>query len=259
MIRRRLYIEERVSPTARWSFRLALFAVPVLVLSIVLYRFGLLDFSLATVAFAAGLAVAALGGLLGAVAFFITWESGWVGIGRAMAAVALALAVLAAPALVIARGLMLPDLTDISTDLVDPPRFQALLLARPREANDHPAPSAMVVEAQRMGYPGIKPVDLSATPEEAFNALLALVQKRGWHILDAAPPRGTQRDGLIEAVAVSRIMGYRNDIVIRIRPTPKGARVDMRSASRYGVRDLGSNAERIESLMADLTTERRKR
>lgn len=258
MIRRRLYIEERVSPTARWSFRLALFAVPVLVLSILLYRLGILDFTLATVAFAAGLAVAALGGLLGAVAFFITWESGWVGIGRAMAAVALAVVVLSAPAVVIARGMMLPELADISTDLEDPPHFHALLLASPREANGHSAPDALAANAQRMGYPGIKPVDLSATPEEAFNAVLTLVQKRGWHVLDAAPPRGTQRDGRIEAVAVSRIMGYRNDVVIRIRPTPKGARVDMRSASRYGMRDLGSNAERIESLMDDLATERRK-
>ena len=90
MIRRRLYIEERVSPTARWSFRFALFAVPVLVLSVLLYRLGLLDFTLATVAFAAGLLVAVVGGLLGVIAFFITWESGWIGIGRAIAAVALA-------------------------------------------------------------------------------------------------------------------------------------------------------------------------
>ncbi|MFG1477299.1 DUF1499 domain-containing protein [Xanthobacter sp. V4C-4] len=258
MIRRRLYIEERVSPTARWSFRFALFAVPVLVLSVLLYRLGLLDFTLATVAFAAGLLVAVVGGLLGVIAFFITWESGWIGIGRAIAAVALAGVVLAAPAVVIARGMMLPELADIATDPQDPPRFHALLLARPREANSHPDPTPEAAEAQRAGYPGIKPVDLSATPEEAFNAVLGLVQKRGWHILDAAPPRGTQRDGLIEAVAVSRIMGYRNDVVIRIRPTAKGARVDMRSASRYGLRDLGSNAERIESLMDDLTAERRR-
>ncbi|WP_454914802.1 DUF1499 domain-containing protein [Xanthobacter sediminis] len=258
MIRRRLYIEERVSPTARWSFRLALFAMPVLVLSVLMYRLGALDFTLATVAFAAGLVVAALGGLLGTIAFFITWESGWIGLGRAMAAVGLAVVVLAAPAVVIARGMMLPELADISTDLDDPPRFHALLLAWPREANGHPEPGPAAAEAQRAGYPGIKPVDLSATPEEAFNAVLTLVQKRGWRILDAAPPRGTQRDGRIEAVAVSRIMGYRNDVVIRIRPTAKGARVDMRSAWRYGTRDLGSNAAVIESLMADLTAERRK-
>ncbi|MGR7994744.1 MULTISPECIES: DUF1499 domain-containing protein [unclassified Xanthobacter] len=257
MIRRRLYVEERVSPTAQWGFRLALFAVPVLVLSIVLYRLGVLDFQPAMVAFGTGLFLAAAGGLLGAIGFFIVWESGWVGIGRAMAAVALALVVLAAPAVVVARGLMLPPLSDISTDLEDPPQFRALLLAHPREANSHLFAGASA-GAQRAGYPGIKPADLSATPEEAFNAVLALVQKRGWHILDATPPRGTQRDGRIEAVATSHVMGYRNDVVIRIRPTAKGARVDMRSTSRYGTHDLGTNAERIEGLMADLSAERRK-
>lgn len=258
MIRRRLYIEERVSPTARWSLRTTLFALPVVVLAIILYRLGILDFQLAMAAFIAGLAVAALGGVIGAIAFFLTWESGWIGIGRALAAMAIAALVLAAPAVVIARGMMLPELSDISTDLEDPPQFRALHLARPREANIHRPPTPAEATDQRVGYPGIKPIDLSATPEEAFNAVLALVQKRGWHVLDSAPPRGTVRDGLIEAVATSRIMGYRNEIAIRIRPTAKGARIDVRSASRYGDRDLGSNAERIESLLADLTSERRK-
>jgi len=259
MIRRRLYVEERVSPSARWSFRLVVFAVPVLVLSVAFYRLGMLDFTPAMVAFATGLVLAASGGLLGAVAFFIVWETGWVGLGRAIAAVLLAAVLLAAPGVVIARGLLLPELADITTDPDDPPHFRALLLARPREANSHGLPGPEAVAAQRAGYPGIKPVDLTATPEEAFNAVLALVQKRGWRILDAVPPRGTARDGQIEAVAASRILGYRNDVVIRIRSTAKGARVDMRSASRYGTRDLGSNAERIEGLMADLTAERRKR
>lgn len=257
MIRRRLYVEERVSPTAQWSFRLALFAIPVLALSVLFYRLGLLDFQPAMAAFGTGLFLAAAGGLLGIVAFFIVWDTGWIGIGRAMAAVALALGLLAAPAVVVARGIMLPPLSDISTDLEDPPPFRALLIAHPREANSHIYPAASAAE-QKLSYPGIKPVDLSATPEEAFNALLALVQKRGWHILDATPPRANQRDGRIEAVAASRIMGYRNDVVIRVRPTPKGARVDMRSTSRYGTHDLGTNAERIEGLMADLTAERRK-
>lgn len=259
MIRRRLYIEERVSPTASWSFRLVLFAIPVLALSVVLYRLGALDFNPAIAAFGAGLVLAGLGGLLGVAAFFIVWESGWVGLGRAIAAVLLAVLLLAAPVAVIARGIMAPELADISTDPQDPPLFQAMRLAWPREANSAAPPGASAVAAQRAGYPGIKPVDLSATPQEAFQAVLSLVRKRGWLILDAAPPREGGHDGRIEAVATSRIMGYRNDVVIRIRATPKGARVDMRSASRYGTRDLGTNAERIENLMADLTTERRKR
>lgn len=259
MIRRRLYTEERFSPLARWSFRLALFSLPVVALAAALYRLGVLEFRLAVVTLGAGLFLAFLAVVMGTIAFFVTWETGWLGIGRAMAAVAIALLVLAGPAAVLARGMMLPPLTDIATDGGDPPRFRALSLARPRDANPLAFPGGSAGTVQRMAYPGIKPVDLNATPEEAYNAVLALVQKRRWRILDQVPPRGTRRDGQIEAVAVSPIMGFRSDVVIRIRPTARGARVDVRSATRYGFHDLGTNAERIEALMADLAAERRRR
>ena len=259
MIKRRLYVEERSSPLARWSLRLALFSLPVIALAAGLYRAGLLEFEPAVATLAAGLAFALIAGLMGAAAFVIVWESGWKGIGRAMASVAIAVAVLAGPAAILARGMMLPPLTDISTDRVDPPRFRALAIARPRDANPLAYPGGTAAIIQRQAYPGIKPVDLGATPEEAFNAVLAVVQKRHWRVLDATPPRGNHRDGQIEAVAVSALMGFRADVVIRVRPTATGARVDVRSASRYGVHDLGANASRIEALMADLATERRRR
>lgn len=259
MIRRRLYTEERYSPLARWSFRLALFSVPVVALAALLYRAGMLDFQPAIATLGAGLVLALVAAAMGIVAFFITWETGWLGIGRAIAAVAIGGLVLAGPAAVLARGMMLPKLTDIATDPTDPPRFRALMLAHPRDANSLAFGGSAAAEAQRTAYPGIKPVDLTATPEEAFNTVLALVQKRRWHILDAIPPRGTRRDGQIEAVAVSPVMGFRSDVSIRIRPTAKGARVDVRSSARYGIHDLGTNAQRIEALMADLAAERRRR
>lgn len=259
MIRRRLYVEERFSPLARWSFRLALFSVPVVVLGALLYRFGLLDFRPAMATLAIGLAMALLAGLMGLVAFFIIWESGWRGMGRAVAAVAIALVVLTGPASVLARGVMLPQLTDISTDAEDPPRFRALAFAHPRGANAQAYPGETAAMTQRRAYPGIKPVDLTATADEAYNAVRTLVEKRHWRILDEVQPRGTRRDGQIEAVASSPLMGVRSDVVIRIRSTPKGSRVDMRSVSRYGGHDLGRNARHIEGLMADLSAERRRK
>lgn len=259
MIKRRLYVEERESRLARWSFRLALFAIPVIVLAAALYRTGVLDFQLALATLGAGLAVALVGAILAVVACVSIWESGWRGMGRSIGALAIALGVVAVPAAVLARGAMLPPLTDITTDPSDPPRFRAMGQVRPRTANSLVYAGDTAAQLQRDAYPGIKPMDLDATPDEAFNALLALVQKRKWHILDAVPPRGTLRDGQIEAVAPTPLIGFRNDVVIRVRPTAKGTRIDVRSASRYGFHDLGENAMRISSLMADLTAERRKR
>ncbi len=66
------------------------------------------------------------------------------------------------------------------------------------------------------------------------------------------------RDGVIEAVARTAIMGFREDISIRVRKAGNIVRVDLRSASRYGQRDFGTNARRIESFLALLADARRR-
>ena len=76
--------------------------------------------------------------------------------------------------------------------------------------------------------------------------------KRKWYIGDTRAPTVTRRDGVIEAVARTPIMGFRDDVVIRITPLGQGTRVDMRSASRFGDHDLGSNASRIRSMLEDI-------
>ena len=69
--------------------------------------------------------------------------------------------------------------------------------------------------------------------------------KRKWRVVDARAPLAGRRDGRIEAVARTAIMGFRDDVVIRIRPDPDGARIDIRSTSRYGRHDFGTNAARV--------------
>jgi RNA processing factor Prp31 len=39
---------------------------------------------------------------------------------------------------------------------------------------------------------------------------------------------------------------------LRVRPDSDGARIDVRSASRYGRHDFGTNAARIKSLLEDI-------
>ena len=60
------------------------------------------------------------------------------------------------------------------------------------------------------------------------------------------------RDGIIEAVARTPILGFRDDVVVRVRATTDGARIDVRSASRYGRHDLGTNATRVRNLIDDI-------
>jgi uncharacterized protein (DUF1499 family) len=151
----------------------------------------------------------------------------------------------------------LPAIADITTDVNDPPQFVAVAQARPRGSNPVRYSTENARE-QHSAYPGVKAFDVEANPDEIFNMIMGIVEKRGWRVLDNVSPRGGERDGRIEAVARTLIMGFREDIVIRVRSSDKGVRIDMRSASRYGDRDFGSNARRIESFMADFADTRRR-
>jgi uncharacterized protein (DUF1499 family) len=53
-------------------------------------------------------------------------------------------------------------------------------------------------------------------------------------------------------VARTPVMGFREDVAIRVLADSTGARIDIRSSSRYFESDLGSNAARIAKLIEDL-------
>jgi uncharacterized protein (DUF1499 family) len=57
---------------------------------------------------------------------------------------------------------------------------------------------------------------------------------------------------LIEATEESFWFGFREDIMIRVRADGDGARVDVRSASRNRLSDLGTNARRIRDLLDEI-------
>ena len=81
---------------------------------------------------------------------------------------------------------------------------------------------------------------------------MTVVTKRKWRIVDARSPQAGRREGRIEAVARTALMGFRDDVVIRVRAISGGSRLDIRSASRYGQRDFGANAQRVLGLLEDI-------
>ena len=122
---------------------------------------------------------------------------------------------------------------------------------RPRGRNDYPGKA--VAEQQHAAYPEIAPLQLNVPPRLAYDTALALATKRKWLMVDARPPAAGRREGVIEAVARTPIMGFRDDVVIRVTaPIRDGSRIDLRSASRYGSHDFGANAARLRALLEDL-------
>ncbi|MEE9375779.1 MAG: DUF1499 domain-containing protein [Rhizobiaceae bacterium] len=63
---------------------------------------------------------------------------------------------------------------------------------------------------------------------------------------------GEREERYVEAVAASFIFGFESDVIIRLVEEEEGTLVDMRSTSRWGPHDLGSNAKRILDFIKDL-------
>jgi hypothetical protein len=247
---RRSFLEEPMSPLAIWSARLAWFALAVAVLSIIIVRSGLLEIGPAIATFGAALVFAAAAILLALASFVAIWHNGAPGLGRALGGMLLGLALLAYPAYLGLRASKLPQINDITTDLANPPRFDVLSRLRPRDRIDYPARFA---ELQRKAYPDVVPLQVDLPVRTAYDTALKVINKRKWLVVDARPPAGVRREGIIEAVARTTIMGFRDDVVVRVMALRDGgSRVDVRSASRYGLGDFGTNARRIVALLADI-------
>jgi uncharacterized protein (DUF1499 family) len=249
---RRYNVVEPVSKFAIWARRMAFFSLAAVILSVIVVRSGLLDIGPAVVSFVVALAPAVIALLLAFASFVVIWIDGLRGLGRALGAMAIAGALLAYPAYLAYRAYKLPWIYDVTTDPIDPPRYEVLARLRPRDANPITYAGLYAAEQQRAAYPDIEPLDEDATPESAYSAALQVITKRKWTILDRRPPQGGRREGHIEAVAHTLIMGFADDIVVRVRGGPDGSRIDVRSSSRYGSFDFGSNAARIRSLIDDI-------
>jgi uncharacterized protein (DUF1499 family) len=256
MARRYIFAAEPVSNLAIWARRMALFSLTAVVVSIVIVRSDWLEVGPALMAFAVGLVPALLALVLSGAALVVIWNEGMRGLGHTFAAVGIAVLLLAYPAYLGYKAYKLPWLYDITTDPIDPPRYEALARLRPRDANPIVYAGLYAAEQQRAAYPDIEPLDEDATPEVSFKVALAVVTKRKWLIIDRRPPQLPARpEGHIEAIARSLIMGLRDDVVIRVRGGPDGSRIDVRSSSRFGSLDFGSNAARIRTLVDDIDTQ----
>lgn len=248
---RRYIAEQPTSRLAIWARRTALFSLVATILAIIIVRSGLLEFrpALATVGGALAFSVIAL--LLAFAAFVVIWRDGTIGIGYSLTAIAIAVILLAYPGYLAVASYRLPWIYDITTDPIDPPRFEALARIRPRDANPVIYEGLSAAEQQRNAYPEIETLEQEATAQASYDAALAVVTKRRWNIVARRPPeRG--REGRIEAVARTPIMGLREDVVIRVRADGQGSRIDARSSSRYGSFDFGTNAARVRNLMDDI-------
>ena len=140
-----------------------------------------------------------------------------------------------------------PFIHDITTDTSNPPQFVAVLPLRADAPNPPEYAGAGVAAQQLEAYPDIQTRAFERSTDEVFQAALAAAEAQPWDIIDVAAA-----DGRIEAVETTLWYGFKDDVVIRIEPTPGGSKLDVRSKSRIGGSDLGANAARIREFLASL-------
>ena len=138
-----------------------------------------------------------------------------------------------------------PYIHDITTDTENPPRFVAVLPLRAGAENPAEYGGPELAKQQHDAYPDLKPGSVSSPPEAAFPLALQAATDMGWKIVDSDP-----KSLRIEATDTTWWFGFKDDIVVRLTPSPTGSRIDVRSVSRVGKSDVGTNARRINAYLA---------
>ncbi len=167
---------------------------------------------------------------------------------RVMGAMAIAAVIGLGPLLIVLPGIGLPAIHDISTDLDDPPRFEVVVPLRADAPNSLEYGGQAVADAQRQAYPDLETSVLNQPPDRVVDWAHEVAQELGWEIVAVDPELGR-----VEATATTLWFGFKDDVVVRVRPGGTGARIDVRSISRVGGGDLGANAARVRQFLERLS------
>lgn len=239
------------SDFARWSFKHACFAAIIAALAVLGYRFGIMNHQVALIVLVGGAAMgmmAVLSGIVSILGIITAVDTKVSGLFLALTGLIVGLAVVTPVFLTVQAGYQVPRIHDITTDLQDPPQFTAVRNLRTAAHNplDRKVP-ANLAKLQQAGYPNLAPLLIGKDASQVFEEAVALAKSRGWEIVDIATENGT-----IEATDTTKFMGFKDDVVIRVSEKEGKTIVDMRSVSRIGISDMGTNAARIKAFLDDL-------
>ena len=247
-----------------WSGKMTRFAFFVGILAIVLLAIAGPAYRLRLLPLLPALLGAAIGFLLFVVTFIVgaigLLAGGRQGLSRSRASVAvivLSLVITIVAGLWIIRGRGAPPIHDVTTDLNDPPVFKDVVPLRLASAALNPVEyqpiqpimgnKINVPDAQRSAYPDIQPLVLPQPPAHAVQLAARVAKDMGWDIVAVVPS-----EGRVEATDTTLYFGFKDDVVIRARPESTGSRIDVRSESRVGGGDAGTNARRVRAFLARL-------
>jgi hypothetical protein len=241
---------------SRWISRVAVFAAVVLAVTIFLHRLFGLPTPVALNIAAGVFVTAAIVVVLATIAGLDIWITGRQGAPRVIFGTTVALGLLAIPAGLFLLSRDYPEISDISTDVDAPPEFDALAAQRSPGSNPVQYPKDRFAALQAAYYPDLKTVMVPRPGEETFEIVLQALAKMRLTTTTEAPPDEANNDpGFIEVADKTMILGFVDDVAIRVIPDENGKAswLDVRSASRYGRNDFGRNAERVRTILKEIS------
>lgn len=233
----------RTSKWAVWARRFGALALPVAVIPVLLHRARLVSSDHFLVVEAAALGLAALAVTAACIAFVRLWFTGDQGWGRAVMAFVFGMVCLAPAAYFLWLSATVSASPDVSTDYGNSPPLTTFIDARfigPEER-----------ERIESAYPNARSRTYPIEAPQMFAVAETLISAQDWDVRARRVPVGPLGEGQVNAV-VTTLLGFGQEVVVRVSGNAEGARVDMRSASLSAFPDFGENGQRVEAFLLEL-------
>ncbi len=183
-------VERKLSKSALWCRRLAYFAVPYFLLTILMHRYGNITADQAIGLLSFGFLILVLSILLAINAMVHLWNEGVKG-GKMMITGLFLSSLMMAPFVLFAvLAIQYPAINDVATNVYSPPAFSNKTISI-RKSNGVPKENDVsvpyrddVITQILVQYPKISPRRYPAGPERVYKAVRSIVEKRGWQVLD---------------------------------------------------------------------------
>ena len=228
---------------------ISLAALSLVALSAPLHKYGVIDLGASFMGFKYGVytGIAALFILIVVLILQFLFKRKIITLANAATVIVFAGIAVAVPLSMMNRGSSVPPIHDISTDMVNPPEFVAIVPLRADAPNPPEYEGELSAAQQRQAYPDLKTLSYTQPKAELVDAAAQAASNLGWEMVNT-----DANQGLVEATDTTTWFGFKDDVVIRVQDKGDKRIVDIRSKSRMGASDLGKNAERIRDFIKEL-------
>ena len=233
----------RTSKWAIWARRVGALALPLAAIPVLLHRAHVItsDNFITIEAIALGLAIFAVA--MAIIAFVRLWFTGDQGWWKASLAFIFGVLCLAPAGYFGYEAIHQPMTPDVSTDFPNPPVLLNSISSRP--------PTAAQIGRIEADFPNARSRNYPIAAPAMFDAVAGLIDDRGWDLRTSRKPATQVDSGELNAV-VTTLLGFQQEVAIRITGAPDGTTIAMRSASLVNFPDFGENGQRVEDFMLDL-------